>query len=73
MAPQAASCTRSPLRPKTALEESIYICLGIQHRISEFMARITGEFADFALTPDSSNQAGLYFSSLCNSTSFMLC
>lgn len=72
MAPQAASCIHSPLRSKTILEKSIYICSGIQHRISEFMARITDKFADFALTPDSSHQAGLNCFSLCNSTSFML-
>lgn len=72
MAPQAASCIHSPLRSKTVPEKGIFICSGTQHSISEFMARITGKFADFALTPDSSHQAGLHRSSLCTSISFML-
>ena len=73
MAPQAASRICSPLRSKTLLEESIYICSDIQHRDSEFRAGVMGKVADFAFTPASSHQAGLYCSSLSNSTSFTLC
>lgn len=62
-----------PIKIKDSPDKNTYICLDIQHRDSELRAGVTHKVADFALTPARSHQAGLYCSSLCNSTSFTLC